>query len=168
MNNYLRFLSPSLVIGFGIAALLSIPGLQIMFFFILPAGAYLAIGYDFKLHPEKSKKLFPSALATGVKTGLFAALFMMFIESLLTYIFKTNNIVMFLPEAVKVIQDLGMPQTEESVKILEDISTQIKLHGFSAIYTVVYFFSNLITNIIFCTVGAVIFGIIYNNKINRL
>lgn len=166
MSRIEKLFTPPFVVGFGLAALLSIPGLHILFFFILPAGAFLAIKFDVRLHPEKAERLLPSAWLTGLKTAAFAALFMMFIETLVTFIFKTNNIVLFLPEAVRIIKELGLPESEQSIKILEDISTQIKIHGFSFTYTIVYFLSNLITNSIFASIGAIIF-VMHNNQRQR-
>lgn len=160
-KNLQEIVTPAVVVGFGLAAVLSISFMQMFFIILVPAAGYLASKFEFRLHPEKGERPYLSAMKTGIAAGLFAAFFMTIIEVVLTLLFKTNNFVTMMPEAMKIIRELGLPEADQSVSILNSLIDDIRQDGFSAIYTFIYFMSNSVSNAVFCLAGSLFFAIMY-------
>ncbi|MBV6513476.1 MAG: hypothetical protein FMNOHCHN_03010 [Ignavibacteriaceae bacterium] len=165
MNNILhKFFTPALVVGFGLAALLSVSIMQMFFILIVPAAGFLASRFEFRLHPEKGERPFLSSIRTGIAAGIYAAFFMTIIEVIVTMIFKTNNFVALMPEAMKIIKELGLPEADQSVSLLNSLIDDIQRDGFSGLYTFIYFISNSFSNAIFCLIGSVLFAFSYKRN----
>lgn len=150
-----------MVVGFGLAALLSVSLMQIFFIILVPAAGFFASKFEFRLHPEKGERPFLSAIKTGIAAGIFTAFFMTIIEVVVTMIFKTNNFVAMMPEAMKIIRGLGLPEADQSAALLNSLMEDIKNDGFSGIYTFIYFVSNSLSNALFCLPGSLFFAFMF-------
>jgi hypothetical protein len=166
-NSLQRLLTPAMVVGFGLAALLSASIMQIFFIILVPAAGFLASKFEFRLHPERGERPFISSIKTGVAAGLFAAFFMTIIEVVVTMLFKTNNFVAMMPEAMKIIRGLGLPEADQSAALLNSLMEDIQKDGFSGIYTFIYFISNSLSNAVFCIAGSLLFAFMYKRDMQN-
>jgi len=164
-NKYL----PSLVCGFGAAVLTTIPGLESFACCLLvPIASMISVRLYKKANRELTKLNTSSGVILGLLTGLFAAGFASIFEILLTYITKTNDLVVGYPQAEEVIRNLNLGDTaKESLEILKKMISEIQSKGFSFLYSVIITFSNLLTYSIFGMLGGVI-GTAILNKRNKL
>jgi hypothetical protein len=163
-----KFLLPALVCGFSTAVLTTIPGLEsIACCLLIPVAAFIAVRLYKRSNPELTKLKTGNGVLLGLFTGIVAALFASVFEILLTYITKTNDLVMGFPQAEQVIRDLNLgDEANESIQLLKRMVEEIRLKGFSLLYSVIITFTNLLTYSIFGMLGGVI-GTAVINKRNK-
>jgi predicted membrane protein len=162
-----KYLS-ALVCGFGAAVLTTIPGIEsIACCTLVPVAAGLSIFVYKKSQPDLAKITTGTGIFIGVLTGVIAALFASGLEIIITYITRTSDIVVSLPQAEQVVRDMNFgPAAEESFKLLKLMVEEIQTQGFSLLYTLLITISNLITYSIFGLLGGII-GTALINKRNR-
>ncbi len=163
-----KLLLPALVCGFSTAVLTTIPGLEsIACCLLIPVAAFIAVRLYKRSNPELTKLKTGNGVLLGLFTGIVAALFASVFEILLTYITKTNDLVMGFPQAEQVIRDLNLgDEANESIQLLKRMVEEIRLKGFSLLYSVIITFTNLLTYSIFGMLGGVI-GTAVINKRNK-
>jgi len=153
-----KLLLPALVCGFGTAVLTTIPGLEsIACCLLAPAASFIAVRLYKKSNAEPTLLNTGTGILLGLFTGLFAAVFASGFEIIITYLTKTNDLVIGFPQAEQVIRDLNLGEgAEESVKLLKKMIEEIRLKGFSLLYSIIITLSNIITYSIFGMLGGVI------------
>lgn len=159
---------PALVCGFGAAVLTTIPGLESLACCLLvPIASLISVRLYNKANNELLKLNTRTGVLLGLLTGLFAAGFASIFEVLLTYITKTNDLVVGYPQAEQVIRDLNLGNAaKESLELLKKMVSEIQTKGFSFLYSVIITLTNLITYSIFGMLGGVI-GTALINKRNK-
>lgn len=165
----MKKLLPSIVCGFGAGVLHSVPFIRsLACCLIAPAAAYLSI-LLFRKAESFTEKIPPSKAAfLGIFTGIFFAFFATGIDSIVTYIFKTNDFVESLPEARQIMEENGLaPFFEEGFATLSKISTDITTFGFSLIYLIFNFLNNLLIGTLFGLIGGLIGMSVTNKKIEN-
>jgi Protein of unknown function (DUF4199) len=163
MNSHKYF--PSLVCGFSAAVISTIPGVKsIGCCLIVPAAAWLALVLNEKINKVKPPVPMSKAFLFGLLTGLFAALFSTLFDVIITFIMHTNEFVQTLPQTEAAVKGWNLGQLwDETSSLLHMMSTQIQTTGFSLIYTISIFFSNIIIDSIFGMIGGLI-GMSIQNK----
>ena len=139
-NKYL----PSIVTGFGAAVLSTIPGIKnLNCCLIIPAAAFLSIYLYNKSTGNDSPIKLNKALSYGLITGLIAALFSSLFDVLITYITRSNDLVVGLQQTEEMMYELKLGTLiDASMEIMRTMVTKIKATGFSALYTVMITISN--------------------------
>jgi len=160
-----KYLS-ALVCGFGAAVLTTIPGMEsIACCTLVPIAAGISIFLYKKSNPEISKIRTGTGILIGVLTGIIAALFASGFEVIITYLTKSSDLVVSMPQAEQVVKDLNFgPAAEESLNILRQMIVEIQTKGFSFLYTILITITNLITYSIFGILGGVIGTAILNKR----
>lgn len=162
-----KYLS-ALVCGFGAAVLTTIPGMEsIACCTLVPFAAGLSLFVYKKSQADIFKINTGTGILLGVLTGIFAALFASLFELIITYLTKSSDLVIAMPQAEKVIKDLNLgPSAEESMEVFREMVKEIQNSGFSVYYSVIITFTNLLTYSIFGILGGII-GTAIINKRNR-
>ena len=163
-----RLYLSSLVCGFGTAVLTTIPGLESFACCLLvPIAAIISVRLYKRSNPGIIKLNTGTGVLLGLFTGIFAAIFASVFEILLTYITKTNDLVTGFPQAEEVIRDLNLGDAaKESMNLLKRMVEEIRLKGFSPLYSLIITFTNLLSYSIFGILGGVL-GTAFINKRNK-
>ncbi len=163
-NKYLS----SLVCGFGAAVLTTVPALKVFSCcLIIPLFAVLGIYLFFRINGGQSSIDLKTALFIGFLTGVFAAIFSSFFDVIITYITHTNELVESLPQTEAAVKSYNLDKLfQPSMKLLKNMSAQIKTSGFSTLYAFMILLSNLIVDIIFGMLGGVVGMKFVNKKTN--
>lgn len=158
---------PTFIAGFGAAVLSIVPGIKsFSCCLIVPGAAILALFLDQRVNKNFERITSGKAIMFGIMTGLFATIFITALDLLITFITKTNDFVEALPQSEDLIRELKFgPMAEESLKLMKQMAKQIQKTGFSALYLLILFTSNFITNLIFGIIGGLIgMGLINKTK----
>jgi len=160
---------PPIVAGFVASVLSIIPEVKsLTCCLIVPAAAYLALYLFNRTMNDKSPLKLNRALSLGLTTGLVAAMFTTFFDLVITYLTHTNELVSGLPQSKEFINQLSIgPIMDESIKLMEEMISEIKQNGFSALYTVMITGSNLLVFSIFGMLGGLLGMAILNKKNKR-
>jgi hypothetical protein len=159
-----KYISP-LVCGFGASVLTIVPGLkEIGCCLIIPFAAGLSLYLYQRSNKLTDQIKVNQAIPFGLLTGLFSALFAVFLEVLFTAIFKSNDFVKALPELEIAFRNI-VPQNllNEVFKIYKAMADDIKSNGFSLSYTLYYFVATSFTSLIFGMVGGLL-GMVFLNR----
>jgi len=156
---------PSFVCGFGAAVVSTVPGIKnIGCCLIVPAATLIALFLDEKINHSDLKINLKKALAFGILTGIFAAFFSTIFDLLLTFISHTNDYVEALPQTESLIKSYKLdPLFDQTISMLDAMAKQIKVSGFSPLYTFMIFISNIFIDIVFGIIGGLL-GMSYLNK----
>jgi hypothetical protein len=159
---------PAIVCGFGAAVLSTIPGFKnFACCLLVPAASIVALFLYKKTNRLDEKIAVNKAIILGLLTGIVAALFSTFFDLLITYITHTNEFIAGLPQTELILHDLNMgPIMDESLILIKEMAKDIEANGFSALYTIMIFVSNIITYTIFGILGGAI-GVAILNRQNR-
>ena len=165
--NYNKYL-PSIVTGFGAAVLSTIPGIKnLNCCLIIPAAAFLSIYLYSKATGNDSPIKLNKALSYGLITGLVAALFSSLFDIFITFITRSNDLVVGLEQTEEMMQELKLGKLiDASMEIMGTMVKEIKATGFSALYTVMITISNFFIFSIFGMLGGLL-GMAILNKRNR-
>ena len=146
--------------------LTTIPGVESLACCLLvPIASIISVRLYKKANQEIGRLNTGTGVILGLLTGIFAAIFASIFEVLLTYITRTNDLVVGYPQAEEVIRDLNLGNAaKESLKLLKKMISDIQTRGFSFIYTVIIMLSNLISYSIFGMLGGVIGTAIINKR----
>jgi hypothetical protein len=160
-----RKYSSALACGFGAAALSIVPGLKIVACCLtIPAAAILSIFLYQKINHTEGKVNTNIAFLLGLFTGFFAGLFSTFFELLLTYLTHSNDFVVTFPQTEALLREYNLgPMLDQSMELLRKMIKEIKNDGFSALYSIGIFFSNVIIDTIFGMIGGLL-GMLFINK----
>jgi len=163
-----KYLS-ALVCGFGVAVLTTIPGTEsVSCCLLVPVAAGFSIGLYKKSHPDTLKIQTGTGVLLGMLTGVFAALFASGFEIILTFITKTNDLIVAMPQTEKVIRDMNLGQTaEESLEVLKQMANEIQSKGFSLLYSVLITLANLITYTLFGMLGGILGTALINRRSSK-
>ena len=163
-----KYLS-ALVCGFGAAVLTTIPGIQsVACCLLVPIASAISIFLYKKSQPDLLKIRTGTGILLGILTAVFAALFASGFEIIITYLTKTSDLVVSMPQAEKVVKDMNLgPAAEESMKVLKQMVSEIQSKGFSFLYTFLITTTNLISYSIFGMLGGVIGTAIINKRHNQ-
>lgn len=166
-KNYL----PAIVCGFGAAVITTIPGFKNLGCCLLvPAASILTIVLYKKSNHLNEKIAVSKAIVLGLITGIVAALFATFFDLVITYITHSNEFITGLPQTELIVKDFNLgPIMDESLKLIKIMAKDIEATGFSTLYTIMIFISNILTYIIFGILGGALGAAILNrrNIINR-
>ena len=159
---------PAIICGFGAAVLTTIPGFKnIGCCLVVPVASFVAIVLYKKTNQLDEKIAVSKAIILGLVTGIVAALFSTFFDLLITYITHTNEFIAGLPQTELIMNDLNMgPIMDESLKLIKQMAKDIEANGFSVLYTIMIFISNILTFTIFGILGGAI-GVAILNRRNR-
>jgi len=160
-----KYLS-ALVCGFGAAVLTTIPGIQsVACCLLVPIASTISIFLYKKSQPDLLKIRTGTGILLGIVTAVFAALFASGFEIIITYLTKTSDLVVSMPQAEKVVKDMNLgPAAEESMKVLKQMVSEIQSKGFSFLYAFLITTTNLITYSIFGMLGGLIGTAIINKR----
>jgi len=160
-----KYLS-ALVCGFGAAVLTTIPGIQtIACCFLAPIASAISIFLYKKSEPGLIKINTGTGIFLGLMTAIFAALFASGLEIIITYITKSSDLVVSMPQAEKVVKDMNLgPAADESIEVLKQMVNDIQSKGFSSLYALLITITNLITYSIFGMLGGLIGTAIINRR----
>lgn len=157
---------PALVSGFGAAVLTTIPGVESFACCLLvPIAAGVSIALYKKSQPEILKIETGTGLMLGFLTALFAAIFASSFEILITYLTRTSDLSVSMPQAEQLIREMNLgTAAEESIEILKQMITDIQTTGFSFLYSVLITLTNLISYTIFGLLGGLVATAIINKR----
>jgi hypothetical protein len=103
-----KYLS-ALVCGFGAAVLTTIPGIEtIACCLLVPFASVISIFLYKKSHQDLLKIKTGTGIFLGLLTALFAAVFASGFEIIVTYLTKTSDLIVSMPQAEKVIKDMNL------------------------------------------------------------
>lgn len=161
-----KFIAP-LICGFGAGVLMVVPVIKsFSCCLIIPIAAFLALFLDQRANNNFGKIAISKGLVFGLITGLVAAFFGTFFDVMITFITKSNEIVVALPEFRKVIADFPISNElkQEALDMMQSIADSIKASGFSAIYTFSTLLGNLFVNSVFGIIGGMVGAAILNSR----
>lgn len=166
MKKYL----PSLVCGFSAGVLQIVPLVKsFSCCLVLPLAAFFALILEQKSTNNFDIISAKKAVMIGLFTGLFAALFGSFLEILITFITKQNDIIITFPELQKMVGNF--PVTEDIKKevllLFQNVRNDILTTGFSWLYSFSLVVNDFFIDILFGITGGLIGSQIINNRINN-
>ena len=163
-----KYLS-ALVCGFGAAVLTTIPGIQsVACCLLIPIASVISIFLYKKSQHNLLKIKTGTGILLGFLTAVFAAVFASGFEIIFTYLTKTSDLVVSMPQAEKVVKDMNLgPAAEQSIEVLKQMVREIQSKGFSFLYVFLITTTNLITYSIFGMLGGVIGTAIINKRHNQ-
>lgn len=158
---------PVIISGFIVAVFSIVPILKnFSCCLFLPFASVFSLYLDLRVNKNLEFIRIPKALKFGFLTGLFATIFYVPLDLLITFFTRTNDFIAVIPQAEILIQDLEIKEiTKDSMSMIRAMAEQIKETGFSPLYAVMILFSNLFTNSIFGMIGGLIGMGILNKKI---
>jgi len=157
---------PALVSGFGAAVLTTIPGVDsIACCLLVPVASGVSIALYKKSHPDVLKIETGTGLLLGFLTAIFAALFASSFEIIITYLTKSSDLAVSMPQIEQVVKDMNFgPEAEKSLDVLKEMIADIKTNGFSFLYAALITLTNLITYSIFGLIGGLVATAIINKR----
>lgn len=157
---------PALVCGFGAAVLTTIPGMESVACCLLaPVASGISIFLYKKSQPGVLKIGTGTGILLGVLTAIFAAIFASSFEIIITYLTRTSDLTVSIPQAEQVVKDMNLgPAAEESIGVLKQMVAEIQSTGFSFLYAFLITLTNLITYSIFGMIGGMVATAIINKR----
>lgn len=149
---------PVIVSGF-IAAVLSVVPVLKSFSccLLLPLAAVFSLYLDIRVNKNSEIIKTSKAIKFGFLTGLFATLFYVPLDLIITFFARSNDLIESIPQAEILIQDLDLKSvSDDSIKLMKNMANEIRSTGFSLLYAIMILFSNLFTNTIFGIIGGII------------
>lgn len=163
MNKYIS----AFVVGFGAGVLQVVPvAKSFSCCLIIPAAAVIALILDQKATKDTSPIPFSKAAIFGILTGLWAALFGTSFDVLITFITKNNDVIAAYGELQNVLSNFPFDDAlkKEVSGLLNMVIEDIKATGFSMLYTFSVLVNNLVVDIIFGFIGALVGMQILNSR----
>ncbi len=163
----MKKLYPVLIAGFSAGVFEIVPmAKSLSCCLIIPTAALFALYLEMK----STKRTIPFDISLGVRfgllTGIFAALFGVTIETFVTLITKTNDLVNSFPQMQQMLETFPVDKMTrtEVIGMLKNVAEQIKTSGFAPLYTFAMLVNTLIVNSIFGIIGGMIGVKLLNNK----
>ncbi len=160
---------PSLISGFGVAVILTIPGTKsLACCLLIPIASAFSIFLFRKSIKSMGRLDTGTGLMLGFLTGLFAALFSTGFDVFITYLTRSNELVQNFPEAEALINKMNLGEgAQEAITLIKEMTKDIQQNGFSFLFTIMILASNLISYIIFGLVGGGIATAIINSRVKN-
>ncbi len=160
-----RNLFPTLVAGFGAAVLTTVPGIKnFACCLIVPLAVIVALYLDLKINKAILPVTVKTALIFGFFTALFATIFSTFFDVLITFITHSNDFIEALPQTESMVRQYHLGYLlGQTLALLKQMANQIKLDGFSLLYTFGILFSNFVIYTIFGLLGGLL-GMTFINR----
>jgi Protein of unknown function (DUF4199) len=157
---------PSLVTGFGAAVLTTVPGVkEFGCCLLVPLAVITALLLFKKTSTDDQPITIKQSLLIGLFTGLFAAVFATLFDLLITFIMHSNDFVQSLPQTKQVLEGLKLGEAaKQTLDLMNSMAKQIVATGFSILYIVFIFLSNVIIDAIFGLLGGLIGRVIINRR----
>jgi len=158
---------PALVCGFGAAVITTFPGLKgpVTCCLFVPLAAVLSLIVHQKMNQAEAPFKTGTAIFFGFFTGLFIALFSTFFDTIITLITHTNEFVESLPQTESMMKELNFGQIyKEVVGVLKSMANEIRNTGFSFMYTLIMFFSNIVIDSVSGIIGGLLGLLIVNRN----
>ncbi|MCH8325602.1 MAG: hypothetical protein IIB83_03415 [Bacteroidetes bacterium] len=161
-NKYL----PILVCGFGAAVLTTVPYIKsFSCCLIIPAASFAALYLNLKVDNINLPITIKPAVVYGLLTGVVAALFSSTFEILITFITHNNDFVATLPQTEAAMRSLDLGNLlDQTMGLLNKMSSDIVTNGFSLLYTIAITFSNIIIDSVFGIIGGIIGMVVINKR----
>lgn len=154
-----------MVAAYAGAVLITVPGLKNFgCCLIVPATVAGAMYFYKRLNPGFLTFSLKDAMKFSLLTGSLVAITRSLIDIVLSFIFRSNDFTVTLPEMEKVLRDMALGNTvEEAIKLLRVMASDIENSGFSFLYSFFSISGNLILDIIFAIPG----GLFAKNFLNK-
>ncbi len=161
-----RKLLPSLAAGFAAAVLSTIPGIKnASCCLLIPAASVFSLFLYIKMNNITEKIKTGEGIYFGFMTGIFGAVFTTLFEIMITFITRTNEFIELLPQTEAAMRDLNLgPLVDNSIELLRYMGKEIKTTGFSALYSIGIFFSNILMYSIFGMIGGMLGTLFFNKR----
>ncbi len=163
----MKKLYPVLIAGFAAGVFEIVPmAKSLSCCLIIPTAALFALYLEMKSTKRSEPFNVSIGLRFGLLTGIFAALFGVTIETFVTLIIKTNDLVESFPQMQQMLQSFPVDKVTrtEVIAMLQSVAEQIKTTGFAPLYTFAMLVNTLIVNSIFGIIGGMIGVKLLNNK----
>jgi hypothetical protein len=162
-NKYL----PILVCGFGAAVLTTVPYIKAFsYILIIPAASFASLYLNLRVKNIIIPITIKPAIVYGFLTGFSVALFSSTFEVLITFITHSNDFVATLPQTEAAMRSLNLGNLlDQTMGLLNKMSSEIVTYGFSLLYTIAITFSNIIIDSIFGMIGGIIGRLIINKRV---
>ncbi len=155
MKKYL----PAIVSGFGAGVLHVVPLTKALTCcLVVPLAAIVAIMLE-----QKANKVFGDfdlkrGAVLGLLTGIFAALFGSFFDIFITFVTKSNDILLAFNELTEVLDTIPVPNDikKEALTLIQTVAESIRETGFSSLYSFSILFNNLLVDSIFGVIGGLV------------
>ncbi len=158
----------SFVTGFGAGVLQVVPIVKsLTCCLIIPVASYIAIILDRKAKRDSGKISIKHGLMIGLMTGIYAALFGTLFDLLITFITRSNDIVVMFPEFQRMINNFPVEEEIKTqvIKLIQIVRDEIIQYGFSFLYTFSVLINNFVVDTIFGIIGGLISVQLINSKI---
>ncbi len=158
-------LFPTLVAGFGASVLTTVPGIKnFACCLIVPLAVIAALYLDLRVNKAILPVNIKKALIFGFFTALFTTLFSTFFDVLITFITHSNDFIEALPQTESMVRQYHLDYLlNQTMALLKQMASQIKLYGFSLLYTFGILFSNFVIYTIFGLLGGLL-GMTFINR----
>jgi hypothetical protein len=157
---------PPLVAGFGAAVLTTVPGIrEFGCCLIVPLAVFTALLLYKKALNGNTIISVKTSLFLGFLTGLFAALFSTFFDTIITFFTHSNDFVRTLPQTQEVLDSFNLGEAaKQTIDLMKGMADQITTNGFSLLYIIFILMSNLIVDSVFGLIGGLLGRIIINRR----
>jgi len=158
---------PALVAGFGAGVLHVVPlAKALTCCLIVPLAAVIAILLEQKANNITGDIELKRGVILGLFTGLFAALFGSFFDIFITFVTKSNDILIAFNEMTEVVDTFPVPAEvkEQALELIQSVADSIRETGFSAIYSFSIFFNNILVDSIFGLIGGLVGTKVLNSR----
>lgn len=161
---------PPLVAGFAAGVFLIVPVIKnLSCCVIIPFASYLALFLEMKSQSVIFEIKVSRGALIGLLTGLTAAFFATSFDVLITFITKSNDIILAFNNLPLVMENFPFDDSikQQIVDIFETIVNDIKTFGFSPVYAASMLVNNLFFGIVFGTIGGMISVPILNSRLRK-
>ncbi len=166
MKKYL----PAIVSGFGAGVLHVVPLTKALTCcLVVPLAAVVAIMLEQKANGIIGNFDLKRGAILGLLTGVFAALFGSFFDIFITFVTKSNDIILAFNELTEVVDTIPVPDNikEEALALMQSVVESIKATGFSGLYSFSIIFNNLLVDSIFGLIGGLVGTKVLNARNSR-
>ncbi|MCX7797327.1 MAG: hypothetical protein N2249_01740 [Melioribacter sp.] len=136
---------------------------------IVPAASYIALTLDRKARNIVDKVSMKQSFMIGLMTGIYASIFGSLFDILITFITKTNDVVVAFPELQRMVNNFPVDNEikRNIINLFQNIRNDILEYGFSWLYSISVIINNFFINSIFGIIGGLISGQIINSRFNN-
>jgi hypothetical protein len=158
---------PAIVAGFGAGVLHVVPLTKsLTCCLVVPIAAVASIMLEQKAENFVGEFSLKRGAILGLLTGLFAAVFGSFFDIFITFITKSNDILIAYSELTQVLDTVPVPAQvkQEVLNLMRNVKDSIKETGFSSLYAFSILFNNLLVNSIFGLIGGLVGTKVLNSR----
>ena len=158
---------PAIVAGFGAGVLHVVPiAKALTCCLIVPIAAVIAIMLEQKASGSTGNFDIKRGAILGLLTGVFAALFGSFIDIFITFVTKSNDIILSFNQLIEAVGSFPIPDEVKSevISLMRSVADEIRENGFSSLYSLSIIFNNLLVDSIFGTIGGLVGTKVLNSR----